>query len=62
MAPVFGAVRPLDAMSTGVLQTTDLSVDVRSLDVEMTGLEPVTPCLQSRCSSQLSYVPGVFAS
>ncbi len=23
----------------------------------MTGLEPVTPCLQSRCSSQLSYIP-----
>ena len=22
------------------------------------GLEPTTPCLQSRCSSQLSYVPG----
>jgi hypothetical protein len=21
------------------------------------GLEPTTPCLQSRCSSQLSYVP-----
>ena len=26
--------------------------------MEMTGLEPVTPCLQSRCSSQLSYIPG----
>ena len=25
--------------------------------MEMTGLEPVTPCLQSRCSSQLSYIP-----
>ena len=23
------------------------------------GLEPTTPCLQSRCSSQLSYVPGI---
>ena len=22
------------------------------------GLEPTTPCLQSRCSSQLSYVPA----
>ena len=22
------------------------------------GIEPTTPCLQSRCSSQLSYVPG----
>ncbi len=25
--------------------------------VEMMGLEPMTPCLQSRCSSQLSYIP-----
>ena len=24
------------------------------------GLEPTTPCLQSRCSSQLSYVPAVL--
>ena len=27
--------------------------------VETMGLEPTTPCLQSRCSSQLSYVPGL---
>jgi len=26
--------------------------------VETMGLEPTTPCLQSRCSRQLSYVPG----
>ena len=26
--------------------------------VEAMGLEPTTPCLQSRCSSQLSYAPG----
>jgi hypothetical protein len=26
--------------------------------VETMGLEPTTPCLQSRCSSRLSYVPG----
>ena len=25
--------------------------------VELMGLEPTTPCLQSRCSSQLSYSP-----
>ena len=25
--------------------------------METSGLEPPTPCLQSRCSSQLSYVP-----
>ena len=28
--------------------------------VETMGLEPTTPCLQSRCSSQLSYVPVVL--
>ena len=30
--------------------------------VETMGLEPTTPCLQSRCSSQLSYVPVRDAS
>ena len=29
----------------------------RTFVVETMGLEPTTPCLQSRCSSQLSYVP-----
>ena len=28
--------------------------------VEIVGVEPTTPCLQSRCSSQLSYTPGVL--
>ena len=28
--------------------------------VETMGLEPTTPCLQSRCSSQLSYVPALL--
>lgn len=28
-----------------------------TFSVETMGLEPTTPCLQSRCSSQLSYVP-----
>ena len=27
------------------------------LIVELVGFEPTTPCLQSRCSSQLSYSP-----
>ena len=27
--------------------------------MELIGLEPTTPCLQSRCSSQLSYSPEV---
>jgi hypothetical protein len=25
--------------------------------VEITGFEPVTPCVQSRCSTRLSYIP-----
>ena len=29
--------------------------------VEIVGVEPTTPCLQSRCSSQLSYTPVWFA-
>ena len=29
--------------------------------VETSGLEPPTPCVQSRCSSQLSYVPRPVA-
>ena len=30
------------------------------LFVEIVGVEPTTPCLQSRCSSQLSYTPRIF--
>ena len=30
------------------------SVDVPSGDVENNGFEPLTPCVQGRCSSQLS--------
>ena len=33
------------------------SLDARKPYVELRGLEPRTPCLQSRCSSQLSYSP-----
>ena len=29
----------------------------KELLVEVNGVEPMTPCLQSRCSSQLSYTP-----
>ena len=28
-----------------------------SRSVEITGFEPVTPCVQSRCSTRLSYIP-----
>ena len=34
-----------------------LRVKVLVKGVETSGLEPPTPCVQSRCSSQLSYVP-----
>ena len=37
-----------------VIRTVSALVD----PVETMGLEPTTLCLQSRCSSQLSYVPG----
>ena len=33
---------------------------IRSMVVEIVGVEPTTPCLQSRCSSQLSYTPRKF--
>ena len=29
-----------------------------SFEVEITGFEPVTPCVQSRCSTRLSYIPA----
>ena len=29
--------------------------------MEIVGVEPTTPCLQSRCSSQLSYTPVLIA-
>jgi hypothetical protein len=30
----------------------------RQNPVEMSGIEPPTPSLRTRCSSQLSYIPG----
>ena len=37
-----------------------LSPDSKAYLVEPKGLEPSTSCLQSRCSSQLSYGPGSY--
>ena len=31
------------------------------LFVELTGLEPVTPCLQSRCATNCAIAPGMSA-
>ena len=30
------------------------------VEVEIDGVEPTTLCLQSRCSSQLSYIPKIW--
>ena len=43
------SVRPLDAVSR-----SGLASPILSHYVENNGFEPLTPCLQSRCSSQLS--------
>ena len=39
---------------------THSEVILNGLVVEIVGVEPTTPCLQSRCSSQLSYTPRIF--
>ena len=49
------AVRPARRGSTGLSRPPG-----RTSAVETMGLEPTTSCLQSRCSSQLSYVPEVI--
>ena len=36
---------------------THSEVILNGFIVEIVGVEPTTPCLQSRCSSQLSYTP-----
>ncbi len=46
--------RPTDSPSRSALTWV--------VPVEAMGLEPTTPCLQSRCSSQLSYAPGTGRS
>ena len=51
---------PAHALRAEVLSTMSHDISLRCSrhrTVETTGLEPATPCLQSRCSSQLSYVP-----
>ena len=51
-----------DTNATQLARTYSRLLKVRNLlanGVELIGLEPTTPCLQSRCSSQLSYSPGL---
>ena len=40
-----------------VLQETPERVDLRILVVEPRGLEPLTPCLQSRCATNCAKAP-----
>ena len=50
--------RPSDIRgSRGFIMNRCWSNDQLRFMVELRGLEPRTPCLQSRCSSQLSYSP-----
>ena len=46
----------LPTTTTGLRRPTE-TCPLPGLSVETMGLEPTTFCLQSRCSSQLSYVP-----
>src|SRR5699024_4789239 len=56
----------LCAAHFAALAPTPASTDVRcsrtSEIVEPTGLEPVTPCLQSRCATNCAMAPGVQLS
>ena len=49
------------SLQTGVKispqKNRDHRLMVSEFFVEIVGVEPTTPCLQSRCSSQLSYTP-----
>ena len=44
-----------------IKRETHSESSLSGLVVEIVGVEPTTPCLQSRCSSQLSYTPVWFA-
>lgn len=61
---VFGGVRtdfrpthPISFSLLGMIHQSHTTNHYRVTLVEQRGLEPRTPCLQSRCSSQLSYCP-----
>ena len=51
-------------MTIGMLQPADLinkiSSELSEPFVEKMGLEPTTPCMPCKCSSQLSYIPELF--
>lgn len=41
--------------------SADVACSRKTLWVELTGLEPVTPCLQSRCATNCAIAPGMSA-
>src|SRR5690625_532376 len=59
-------MRPGTGRPFAALTPEPASPDVRSSstssNVEPTGLEPVTPCLQSRCATNCAMAPGVQLS
>ena len=52
----------LAVLTSLALLASCLSSLFNELAVEIVGVEPTTLCLQSRCSSQLSYTPEVVLS
>ena len=59
MAAVVNADKVLSNRNKTKKQTHRNSESVSEF-VEIDGVEPTTLCLQSRCSSQLSYIPIAF--
>jgi hypothetical protein len=57
LSKTLGSVQYTVAKGIVILVETLCRKAQRPHVVETQGLEPWTPCLQSRCSSQLSYVP-----
>ena len=52
----FVGIEPTKTFFTEIF-INQITLAVRSQNVDLVGLEPTTPCLQSRCSSQLNYKP-----
>ena len=59
MAAVVNADKVFSSRNKQKKQTCRNSESVSEF-VEIDGVEPTTLCLQSRCSSQLSYIPIAF--
>ena len=58
---IMAAVTNVDKVFTSRDKTKKQThCESESVSVEIDGVEPTTLCLQSRCSSQLSYIPIAF--